>query len=149
MPQSPQKIKKKKKKSKSPEIDINNDSTLKYYPIWMNKLSRCIKGLIKLHYEILDYVSSKLIPQKSSEDLLKQTSILLETEIKKISQYFDILPYGSYVQKLNTVNSDLDLRKRYRSHFGGEGPNPEMQVFKKEYKNRFKLMPNSKCKIGL
>ena len=116
-PQSHQKANKKKKKSKSPEIDINNDSSPKYYPIWMNKLSRCTKGLTKLHYEILDYVSSKLIPNKASEVLLKQTALLLEKEIKKISQYFDILPYGSYVQKLNTVNSDLDFTLIFKEDF--------------------------------
>ena len=109
--------KKKKKKSSSPEININTDSSPKYYPIWMNKLARSTKGLTKLHYEILDYVSTVLIPNKGSEVLLKQTSILLEKEIKKISKYFDILPYGSYVQKLNTVHSDLDFTLIFTEDF--------------------------------
>ena len=111
------KIKKKKKRSKSPELNINTDSSPKYYPIWMNKLARSTKGLTKLHYEILDYVSTILIPNKASEVLLKQTSLLLEKEIKKISKYFDILPYGSYVQKLNTVHSDLDFTLIFTEDF--------------------------------
>ena len=75
----------------------------------MNCLACSTKGLNKLHYEILDYANIMLLPNKATEAKLKKTYNILEKEIKSISTYFDILPYGSYIQKLNTVKSDMDF----------------------------------------
>lgn len=103
------------------EIEENCDSIVNkksnYFPFWMNKLACNTKGLIKLHYEIFDYVNNILIPNSATEEKLNKTYYVLEKEIKHISSYFDIIPYGSYIQKLNTIKSDMDFTLIFSEDF--------------------------------
>ena len=89
----------------------------KFYPYWMSKLACTTKGLTKLHYEILDYVNALLIPNDETQKIFDKTYKLFRNAIKNISTFFDILPYGSYSQNLQIVQSDMDFTLIFSEDF--------------------------------
>lgn len=90
-------------------IDITEQFSEKNPPNWLSEICKRSNGIEKLHYEIYDYVSLKLIPSPSEKILRESTIKIITNLIKQFNPSFKVKVFGSYAQSLDTKYSDIDM----------------------------------------
>ena len=77
------------------------------YP-WLKNKTRKMKGMLKLHYEILDFYD--FIKPNTEEDSAKiRTFNILESLIKEISPNWKVKTFGSFPNNIHLPDSDIDI----------------------------------------
>ena len=100
---------------KETQKDKNEESNY-FYP-WIKKNSKChsLKGMLKLHYEILDFYDFiKLNKEeiKSRNKTLKEISNIIEDNFTN----YQCKLYGSFLYELSLPNSDIDILIIEKNH---------------------------------
>ena len=100
---------------KETQKDKNEESN-SFYP-WIKKNSKChsLKGMLKLHYEILDFYDFiKLNKEeiKSRNKTLKEISNIIEDNFTN----YQCKLYGSFLYELSLPNSDIDILIIEKNH---------------------------------
>ena len=90
-------------------IDLTDQFHERKAPDWQSEICKSSIGIEKLHYEIYDYVSVKLIPSPTEKTLRELTIKKITSLIKQFNPSFKVKVFGSYAQNLDTKYSDIDL----------------------------------------
>lgn len=88
---------------------VNSNYSLLKYPDWQTNLTKYSKGIKKLHYEIFDYITNKILPDEIYKEKKDKTIKILNQIIKLYYPSSNIFLYGSSIQNLETNESDIDI----------------------------------------
>ena len=93
------------KKNDSDNSDLNNS----FYP-WIKPNSKChsVKGMLKLHYEILDFYNFIQLTDAEIK-LRKKTYTEINAVIEDNFPNYKCSLYGSFITGLSLPNSDIDI----------------------------------------
>lgn len=119
-----------------------NEESNSFYP-WIKKNSKChsLKGMLKLHYEILDFYDFiKLNKEeiKSRNKTLKEISNIIEDNFTN----YQCKLYGSFLYELSLPNSDIDILIIEKNHQKEISAKKDENTIYKNLENIFNVLNN-------
>lgn len=79
-----------------------------YFCPWLSEKTKSYRGMLKLHYEIIDFY--EFIKPTAEEDVNREESVrIMKSVIKEKWPDWKVKKFGSYPNKLHLPDSDVDL----------------------------------------
>ena len=75
---------------------------------WLTNRTRKMRGMLKLHYEILDFYDF-IKPTEEEDELRTRTFDILKNLIDEINPNWKVKMFGSFPNKIHLPDSDIDL----------------------------------------